>query len=64
VHTIDELRAHLIQALQHLSHDEQDSERARAIAQIAQVIVRSVHTQCAYLEFLAGSGGVSGERNS
>lgn len=56
---IDDLRNHLFEALEALKDEDQpmDIDRAKAIADVARVIVDSAKVEVRYLEVMGGSYG-------
>lgn len=55
---IEDLRNHLFEALEKLSDDESpmDLERAKTIAEVAQVIVNSAKVEVDFMSKVGGSG--------
>jgi len=56
-HTIDDLRAHLFATLEGLHSGNMDIERARAVADIAQVVVNSARVEVDHVRATQAAGG-------
>lgn len=55
-HTINDLRDHLFAALEGLRKGDMDIERARAIGEVAQVVINSAKVEVQHMHATGGRG--------